>query len=69
MLIVGWGGWDKSHPTSLTPDEQYTHISLWCMLAAPLLIGSDMSKLDDFTLSLPGSGGLLSGFPMMEAGC
>lgn len=52
MLIVGWVGWGRPHPTSLTPDEQYTHISLWCMLAAPLLIGSDMDKLDDFTLSL-----------------
>ena len=52
MLIVGWVGWGRPHPTSLTPDEQYTHISLWCMLAAPLLIGSDMTKLDDFTLSL-----------------
>jgi hypothetical protein len=29
-LIVGWGG---PHPTSLTPDEQYTRIGLWCMLA------------------------------------
>ncbi len=26
MLIVGWVGWGKPHPTSLTPDEQYT---LW----------------------------------------
>jgi len=52
MLIVGWVGWGRPHPTSLTPDEQYTHISLWCMLAAPLLIGSDMAKLDEFTLSL-----------------
>jgi alpha-galactosidase len=52
MLIVGWVGWGRPHPTSLTPDEQYTHISLWCLLAAPLLIGSDMAKLDDFTLNL-----------------
>ena len=52
MLIVGWVGWGKPRPTSLTPDEQYTHISLWCMLSAPLLIGSDMTKLDEFTLSL-----------------
>jgi alpha-galactosidase len=33
-------------------DEQYTHISLWCLLAAPLLIGCDMEKFDDFTLNL-----------------
>jgi len=52
MLILGWIGWGRLHPTSLTPDEQYTHVSLWCMLAAPLLIGCDMTKLDEFTLSL-----------------
>jgi alpha-galactosidase len=52
MLIVGEVGWGNLHPTRLTPDEQYTHISLWCMLSAPLLIGCDMTKFDDFTLSL-----------------
>ena len=39
-------------PSRLTPDEQYTHISLWCLLSAPLLIGCDMTKFDDFTLNL-----------------
>jgi len=52
MLIVGEVGWGNLHPTHLTPDEQYTHISLWCLLAAPLLIGCDMTKFDDFTLNL-----------------
>ncbi|ANI88636.1 hypothetical protein A9P82_04630 [Arachidicoccus ginsenosidimutans] len=53
MLVVGMLGWsDNLHPTKLTPDEQYTHISLWCLLSAPLLIGCDMSKLDNFTTSL-----------------
>jgi alpha-galactosidase len=53
MLVVGWVGWGPDlHLTRLTPDEQYTHISLWCLLSAPLLIGCDMTKLDDFTLSL-----------------
>ena len=52
MLVVGHVGWGKPHPTRLTPDEQYTHISLWCLLSAPLLIGCDMTKFDDFTLSL-----------------
>ena len=52
MLIVGEVGWGKTHPTRLTPDEQYTHISLWCLLSAPLLIGCDMEKFDDFTLNL-----------------
>ncbi|WP_183575083.1 putative Ig domain-containing protein [Mucilaginibacter sp. X5P1] len=53
MLIVGMVGWGESlHPSRLTPYEQYTHISLWSMLSAPLLIGCDISKLDDFTLNL-----------------
>src|SRR5437868_29023 len=40
MMVVGQLGWgDQLHPTRLTPDEQYTHVSLWCLLSAPLLIG------------------------------
>ncbi|UYQ94840.1 putative Ig domain-containing protein [Chitinophaga horti] len=53
MMIVGQVGWGENlHPTRLTPEEQYTHVSLWCLLSAPLLIGCDLSKLDDFTLNL-----------------
>ncbi|WP_288241413.1 putative Ig domain-containing protein [uncultured Bacteroides sp.] len=53
MLVVGMVGWGpKLHYTRLTPDEQYTHMSLWALLASPLLIGCDMAQLDDFTLSL-----------------
>ncbi len=53
MLVVGLVGWGPElHPSRLTPDEQYTHISLWSLLSAPLLIGCDLSKLDDFTLNL-----------------
>ncbi len=53
MLVVGWVGWGPNlHPSKLSPDEQYTHISLWCLLASPLLIGCDLERLDDFTLNL-----------------
>ncbi|MBI1753754.1 MAG: alpha-galactosidase [Acidobacteria bacterium] len=53
MLVVGWVGWGPSlHPSRLTPDEQYTHLSLWSLLAAPLLIGCDLTRLDAFTLNL-----------------
>ena len=53
MMIVGQVGWGENlHPSRLTPDEQYTHVSLWCLLAAPLLIGCDISRLDPFTLNL-----------------
>lgn len=53
MLVVGMVGWGpRLHSTRLSPNEQYTHISLWCLLDSPLLIGCDMTQLDDFTLSL-----------------
>ncbi len=53
MLILGMVGWGENlHPTRLTPYEQYTHMSLWSLLSAPLLLGCDLSKLDAFTLSL-----------------
>ncbi|MBN2685312.1 MAG: putative Ig domain-containing protein, partial [Pontiellaceae bacterium] len=53
MLVVGMVGWGPNlHPSNLTPDEQYTHISLWCMLSAPMLLGCDIAQMDDFTLSL-----------------
>lgn len=40
------------HPTRLTPDEQYSHVSLFSLLAAPLLIGCPIEQLDVFTLNL-----------------
>ena len=53
MLVVGTVSLAQAmHRTRLTPDEQYTHISLWCLLNAPLLIGCDMQRLDPFTCSL-----------------
>jgi len=53
MLVVGNVGWgEKLHPTRLTPDEQYTHISLWCLWSAPLLLGCPLDKLDAFTIGL-----------------
>ncbi|HEY1114821.1 MAG TPA: glycoside hydrolase family 27 protein [Chitinophagaceae bacterium] len=53
MLVVGYVGWGKTpRPTQLTPDEQYTHISAWCLMSVPLLLGCDLTRLDEFTLSL-----------------
>lgn len=52
MLVVGYVGWGNTHPSKLKPDEQYLHISLWSLFSAPLLIGCDMEKFDDFTLNL-----------------
>ena len=55
MLVVGAvdvGSGRNIRASRLTPNEQYTHISLWCLLTSPLLIGCDMTRLDDFTLNL-----------------
>jgi alpha-galactosidase len=53
MMIVGWVGWGRGpYPTHLTPDEQYTHVSAWCLQGVPLLLGNDLTKLDEFTISL-----------------
>ncbi len=61
MLVVGWVGWGPHlHPTRLTPDEQYTHMSQWCLLSAPLLLGCDLKRLDDFTLNLLTNGEVLA---------
>jgi alpha-galactosidase len=53
-LLIGylsnWKG--QVVPTPLTPNEQYTHLSLWCLVAAPLIFSGDLTRMDDFTLSL-----------------
>jgi alpha-galactosidase len=39
-------------PTSLTPAEQYSYMSMWSLMASPLFFSGDMSKLDAFTLNI-----------------
>lgn len=52
-LMVGQVIWhDKLGPTPLTHNEQYTHFTLWAMLASPLIIGGDLTRLDAFTVGL-----------------
>lgn len=45
-------GWVLGSPTRLTPNEQYSYVSLWSLLAAPMIVSSDLTKMDDFTLGL-----------------
>jgi alpha-galactosidase len=44
MLEVGNGGMNE--------DEYRTHMSLWAILAAPLIAGNDLSKMTPYTLEL-----------------
>jgi alpha-galactosidase len=48
--LSNWRG--QTAPTPLTPNEQYTQVSLWSLLAAPLIFSGDMTRLDEFTLNL-----------------
>ncbi len=43
---------DGRHATYLSRNEQYTHMSLWCLLNSPLLLGNDLTEMDAFTKSL-----------------
>ncbi|MFT4093482.1 MAG: alpha-galactosidase [Niabella sp.] len=57
MLIVGIRGKGKATSghdmkniaTGLTDEEYKTHMSLWSLMAAPLLCGNDLRNMDDFT--------------------
>ena len=53
MMIVGDVAIGPTlHPTRLTPDEQYSHVSIFSLLSAPMLIGCPIERLDAFTLNL-----------------
>ncbi len=53
MLVIGKLGWGpRLRDSRLTPNEQYVHITLWTLLAAPLLLGNDIAQMDDFDLGL-----------------
>ena len=55
-LLIGWVG--DAHKmgvgveTTLTADEQYSYMSLWSLMAAPLIFSGDMARLDAFTLNV-----------------
>lgn len=56
-LILGWFRDARNRtkdaiPTPLTADEQYSYMSMWCLMAAPLFFSGDMGKLDAFTLNV-----------------
>ena len=46
--------------TRLTPDEQRTLMTLWCMMRSPLMMGGELTLCDDFTRSLLTNAGVLS---------
>jgi alpha-galactosidase len=56
-ILIGYVGNARNQnepgqPTTLTPNEQYSYLSMWCLMAAPLFFSGDMRFLDDFTLNV-----------------
>ena len=55
-ILIGWvgdaHGMGEGKKTTLTPNEQYSYMSLWSLMAAPLIFSGDMAKLDAFTLNV-----------------
>ena len=55
-ILIGWvgdaRGMGEGKETTLTPDEQYSYMSLWSLMAAPLIFSGDMARLNPFTLNV-----------------
>ena len=45
-------GFGAERATALTRDEQRTLVSLWCLFGSPLMLGAELTQLDEFTKSL-----------------
>ncbi len=54
MLPMGYvgKGFGDERQTRFTKDEQITMMTLWCIFRSPLMLGAEMTKLDDWTLGL-----------------
>lgn len=54
MLPVGklGKGFGEERDTYFTREEQKTMLTLWCMFRSPLMIGAELTKLDDWTKQL-----------------
>jgi hypothetical protein len=56
LLPVGWlgphPGWGEPRQSRETEDEQRTEFTLWTFARSPLMLGANLTRLDDFTRSL-----------------
>ncbi len=57
FLMIGYVGSplrrnDPPQLTKLTADEQYSFMSMWCLMASPLIYSGEMRMLDEFTLNV-----------------
>jgi alpha-galactosidase len=56
MLPDGWlgphPGWGETRQSRFSHDEQRTEFTLWAVARSPLILGANLTRLDDFTRSL-----------------
>jgi hypothetical protein len=56
VLPIGWlgpsPGWGSSRQSQETHDEEQTQFTLWAVTRSPLILGANLTRLDDFTRSL-----------------
>ena len=56
MLPLGYlgpaPGWGKARESRLTHDEQRTLVTLWSIFRSPLMVGANLPKSDEWTISL-----------------
>jgi hypothetical protein len=56
LLPVGWlgphPGWGEPRQSRETADELRTEFTLWAVSRSPLILGANLTRLDDFTRSL-----------------
>lgn len=54
MLPIGkiGKGFNQERDTHFTKDEQITMMTLWCIFKSPLMLGAEMTQLDNWTYSL-----------------
>ena len=56
--MLPWGsltphpGWGQPRQSRITQDEQRTQFALWAISRSPMILGANLTKLDDFTRSL-----------------
>jgi alpha-galactosidase len=55
-VLIGFYGnaraMGEAEKANLTPDESYSYVSMWSLMAAPLFFGGDMARLDALTLNV-----------------
>lgn len=52
MLVVGMNGKGNVGQGGCTEEEYYTHFAFWCFFGSPLMLGSDITEMDERTMAM-----------------